>query len=424
VVSVNRYESDRPYKRSQQEMVLSREEREEMLQEWTIPHDDVIQATRDNVKAKFQRRRTVRNVRRVENLEIAFECAAKSLKRALHLRKRTPDEVNVMEEQANLEAQALDAARVGAHHDLAEPIIDDGVIGISEPDDDDDAWNKIEASNTRESMVDAEGRLPFTLDDSASAVSGMTFDSTTASVMEMERFYRELELEMFGSSNHQTLELPESEKAEQAWETCSATEDVSSSSSMPSFTSFRNNEAGRRFHSMELGVSPPMQQPTIHQQVLHTPNYQGGSLVYPPTHRMQYNPYARTSAYRGYSLRDAYRGNQSSAFDMASSMVPASRIYSGERGYEERQVSMESQINPLGSPHSVLFEREELDQCKSSTIQDDSDGPTIKNLPYSTVSTVTKWMEDPEPVTISEDQIYYDPRPELLDPAPLAPRHC
>jgi hypothetical protein len=237
--------------------------------------------------------------------------------------------------------------------------------------------------------------------------------------MEMERFYRELELEMFGSSIPQTLELPESEKSEHTRGTCSATEDVSTSSSMPSYTSFINNEAGRRFHSMELGVSPPMQQPTIHQQVQHTPNYQGGNLVYAPTHRMQYN-HARTSAYRGYSLRDAYRGNQFSAFDIASSMVPASRIYSGERGCEERQVSMESQINPLGSPHNnVLSEREERSQYKSSTIEDDSDGPTIKNLPYSTLSTVTKWMEDPdhEPITISEDQIYYDP-------TPLFTRHC
>jgi hypothetical protein len=402
VVSLYRYEHDRPYKLSQQEMVLSRKEREDMLREWTIPRVDVIQATRDNLKAKFQRRQTVRNVRRVQKLEIAFERAAKSLKRVLHLRKSTSDEANDMQEQANLAAQALDTARV-AHYDLEEPIIDDRVIGISEPKDDDDAWNEIDvaASYTRESI-----------DDSASAVSGITFDSTPSSVMEMERFYRELELEMFGS-----LELQESKRSEHTKDTCSATED----GSMPSFTSFMKNKAGRRFRSMELDVSPPMQQPTIHQQVPHTPNYQSGSLVYSPTRRMQYN-HARTSAYRGYSLRDAYyRGNQFSAFDIASSMVPASRIYSGEKGDEERQVSMESQMNPLGSPHSVLFEREERNQYKSSTIQDDSDGPTIKNLPYSTLNTVAKWTEDDEPVTISEDDIYYDPRPELLD---LATRHC
>jgi hypothetical protein len=456
VFSVNRYEHDRPYKRCQIEMVLSREEREEVLREWSIPQDDVIQATRDNLKAKFQRRQTVRNVRRVEKLEIAFEGAAKSLKRALHLRKRTSEEVDDMQERANLAAQALDAARSAAHHDFEEPVIDDGVVGTGELEDYDDAWNKIsedawnkmdvaDSSYTRESMGDADGRMPYTLDDAASAMSGITFDSTTSSVTEMERFHRELELEMFGSgpSIPQTLELPET-KSEHTSDTCSATADASSSTSMPSFTSFRNNEVGRRFHPMERGVSPPMQQP-IHQQGMHTPNYQGGntpnyqggntpnyhggntpnyqggnapnyqgrSLVHAPNQHMQYNPYVRTSAYRGYSLRDAYRGNQVSAFDTAGSRLPASRNYSGsgDRGYEERHVSMDSQINPLGSPSNVLYEREERNQHKSSTIQDHSDGPTIKHLPYSTLST----FHDHEPVTISEDQIYDDPRPELLD---------
>ncbi len=81
--------------------------------------------------------------------------------------------MNEMQDQANLAAQALDAARSAAHHDLEEPIIDNGVIGSSEPKDydDDDAWNKIsedawnkmdvaDSSYTRESTVDAEGRMP------------------------------------------------------------------------------------------------------------------------------------------------------------------------------------------------------------------------------------------------------------------------
>lgn len=392
-------------------MVLSREERFELLQEWTIPQDAVIQATRDNLKAKFQRRRTVRNASKVEKLEIAFEGAAKSLKRAFHLRKRTSDEMKDLQRQANLASQALDAARVSAYHDLSEPIVDHRVVGISEPDDDEDAWKNI-SGVASSSLFAGEA-----MDDSATAVSCITFDSATSSMMDIEEFYRDLELEMFGADDDETSSIPPhtlevhgSAKSQNTAETGLATEDVSSSSSTPSFLSFANTEV-RQFHSFEMGIpTTPQHQVTENQMPL---DYRGGSQA--QTHNVQYNPYARTSAYRGYSLRDAYRGNQCAAF--GTFMVPPSSANTGGMGYEEsREISMPNQNNAWRSAHRSPFLQHDWFNALSSS--DANEGPTITMLPYSTANTGRKWVEDHdhhEPVTISEEQ-GYDSGQGLLGP--------
>ena len=105
-VTVNHYERQRQQKQSitnypfgwhrrlvQQAMVLSRFEREQLLEEWNIPHSDIIKAIRQNVKSKFDRRQTIRNTHKgVEKLELLFEGASKTLKRKLRLRKHTSEE--------------------------------------------------------------------------------------------------------------------------------------------------------------------------------------------------------------------------------------------------------------------------------------------------------------------------------------------
>ena len=134
VLSLNSYEEARQKHRSpQQAKVLSRIERELLLQSWDVPNDVIIKANRNNIRAKFQRRQTVRNLRKVERLEIVFQGAAKALKRSLNLRRRTDDELKELQAQANLAARALEQARL---HDF---------IGDDVPDDNEDAISISEA---------------------------------------------------------------------------------------------------------------------------------------------------------------------------------------------------------------------------------------------------------------------------------------
>eukprot|EP00980_Cylindrotheca_fusiformis_P007220 scaffold1525_cov142-Cylindrotheca_fusiformis.AAC.20 len=419
VVTVNQYECDNPYRCSQEEMVLPKEERVAILQEWTVSHDEMVQATRDNLKAKFQRRRTVRNARKVEKLEAAFEGAAKTLKRALHLKKRPSDEVKDLQDEAHRASEALDAVRVAEYHDFRLPEPDDGPVGISEPGDEDDSLQKLAAasSSPRKSMSGANRSVSVSVDETATAVSGITLESTNSSEKEMEQFYRELELEMFGLENPElsasspiptTLEVPDWTKSEDTIHSAGVTEVSSSESSVPSFSSFvSSTEDERLCHYLQMGCSPTL--PQLPQQV--PPSFQDARLMYSPNHRLQYNPYTRTAAYRGYSLRDAYRNNQCSAFNMANRMVPLSDMYASEREQQKEQ-SFPS--------HNPLLPRD--DQLNVRSSGDMNDGPRIKHLPYSTAHTTeSRWVEDLDhhgPVTITEDRIYYDSGPELVYPVP------
>jgi hypothetical protein len=455
IVDIDIYEDARPRRRPQQELVLSREYREAILREWNIPHEDIIQATRNNLKAKFNRRRTVRNIRRVEKLEIVFEGAAKGLKRALHLRRRTEDELQELQEQADIAAAALKAARISdeADMDVVPSTFDDGNVSICEPEGDADLDHmKVEVSDfcqsyPIESMVYANGAAePSSLDDSASSMSGITLgNSTSTSMIEMERFYRELEVEMFGEGDSrspigQTLELPEMSKDELGSDTASATEDISVSSSPPS------DFAGERTKTLEKRREHVFQEPhnSAPQEELRAMNFyeENNPQMYSSpymqyNHQQEYNHLPQTSSFRGYSVWNAYRSQAPpSNYNMQNLMAPTSTQHNmhSTLGYSHlpAQNPISQHENPFWRQNSSTLPREILKYESNDNMppirhqplpaanytsespreipkyKSNDNMPPIRHQPFPTADYASKWMEENahNTVTISEERLH------------------
>mmetsp|Transcript_22098 Transcript_22098/g.23674 ORF Transcript_22098/g.23674 Transcript_22098/m.23674 type:complete len:614 (-) Transcript_22098:845-2686(-) len=240
--NINDYEQNQGDRLTHLDMVLSRKERENLLIEWGIPNPIIAQSIRAASKAKNQRKQTVVNRRKVFRLEKAIEVASRKLKRVLLLpRKRTDAFVEELSEQIVPNAiekdhrakdtisysRSLDEDKTIQIH-VAEPDDDiigkvdmnitlsnvasftpvetevptDGGIYISEEDDDDD-------KNIKDDNISIND--DFTL---GATTLGNNSAYTTPSLIEMENFYRELELELFGDETElpsmvgQTLEVP------------------------------------------------------------------------------------------------------------------------------------------------------------------------------------------------------------------------
>ena len=197
--------------------MLTRDDREKLLLNWGYSFDDIVSAIRSNIRVKNQRRQTVTNLGKVERLEEAFESATRKLKRMILLRRSTADEVKEMQEQADLAASALQSLKIAEDRALSE-IASGGVPTEHEPDDDQLANLNVQVAVSdfcRHSQIRSASFVHSQSDEfDGSTLDGFSFgNSMTPSVLEMERFYRELELEMFGdepppSMVGQTLELP------------------------------------------------------------------------------------------------------------------------------------------------------------------------------------------------------------------------
>ena len=82
--SIESYETLRPPRKSQFEMVLSREERREILvNDWKQTQKSIADAVRNNIRAKNQRRQTVNNLSSLQILRASAELA-ESARRKLH----------------------------------------------------------------------------------------------------------------------------------------------------------------------------------------------------------------------------------------------------------------------------------------------------------------------------------------------------
>lgn len=217
------YEVIRPNRKHQDNLVLSREEREQMLLQWGVTLNEIIEAVRSNIKTKNQRRQTVTNLGKVEKLEEAMQSVKRKVKRLFFLKKRTGQQVKQLQERADL-AASLATLRL-AEQEALEELRTSRTIAESEPsdfDDDEDDDNADELSLTldvaipesKDSPDNASTKRRVSEAGEASVLSGFTLgNSTSPSVLEMERFYRELELEMFGDQElpsmvGQTLECP------------------------------------------------------------------------------------------------------------------------------------------------------------------------------------------------------------------------
>eukprot|EP00543_Licmophora_paradoxa_P003119 CAMPEP_0202456352 /NCGR_PEP_ID=MMETSP1360-20130828/13626_1 /ASSEMBLY_ACC=CAM_ASM_000848 /TAXON_ID=515479 /ORGANISM="Licmophora paradoxa, Strain CCMP2313" /LENGTH=338 /DNA_ID=CAMNT_0049076135 /DNA_START=675 /DNA_END=1691 /DNA_ORIENTATION=+ len=108
VMSVDGYEKRRPPRKSQFEMVLPREERQEMLMdEWRISQTQIASAVRANIKAKNQRRRTVNNLGKMTKIEEISESVQRKTLRLVTLQKSASRQVKEM----NKKSEAADAQR-------------------------------------------------------------------------------------------------------------------------------------------------------------------------------------------------------------------------------------------------------------------------------------------------------------------------
>lgn len=218
VMLLDDYEGKRNHRRKL--IVLTRAEREELLLNWGIAFDDIIDSIRANIRVKNQRRQTVTNLGKVERLEEAFESATRKIKRALLLRRRTGEKVKQLQQQADVAAKNVHSppSSVSDEQQGSDTIrSDESTVKLTCTSDD-----KIEKSFlhdcrkvvTSEAMLVRAASSLSDIDDLHTSISGFSLDnSTTASFKDLEEFYRELELEMFGDMPlpnmvGETLEVP------------------------------------------------------------------------------------------------------------------------------------------------------------------------------------------------------------------------
>lgn len=216
VMPLDDYEERRPYRRKR--IVLTRPEREELLLTWGISFDDIIDSIRMNIRVKNQRRQTVTNLGKIERLEEAFESATRKIKRALLLRRRTGDMVRRLQEQAEVAKKIHSpSSSVEDEQNSDEKITEKRERTVNSEEEPD--RNQLSLPDLRKKLP-SESRLVRAtsslsdVDELHTTISGFSFgNSTSASAKEMERFYRELEMEMFGDMPlpdmvGETLEVP------------------------------------------------------------------------------------------------------------------------------------------------------------------------------------------------------------------------
>jgi hypothetical protein len=102
-IDLDYYEKERPPRRVQNEMILPRNMREDLLKfECNISRKDITDSIRQNVKVKNQRRTTVNNLDKLTIFEEAMESASRKLKRFVKREKSVHKQVKDMEEQIDL----------------------------------------------------------------------------------------------------------------------------------------------------------------------------------------------------------------------------------------------------------------------------------------------------------------------------------
>ena len=220
VSNVDDYEESRGPRKVNMEFVLDRTEREALLLEWDVDTKTIAASTRAANKAKAERKQTIINSRKLSKLEAVMELTSKKLKKALLPTRRNDFGAEKQLESTTSEGFASDLSGTG------------DTVSISSRGDSEDIKSSphhvVETDeNIMEKLINSSLDDPSTgrrdeNDDGASKDDDFTLGATTLgnssafspSVIEMEKFYKELELEMFGeeielpSMIGQTLEVP------------------------------------------------------------------------------------------------------------------------------------------------------------------------------------------------------------------------
>jgi len=117
-VPLDKFESLRAPRRSQIQMLIPRDKRQEMLvKEWNSPPHLCARAVRENMKTKSQRRRTIENLG-LEKFDTALESARRKIVRTITFQKRPSKKYDDMMVQADKAAASV--AKVVAVHDAPE----------------------------------------------------------------------------------------------------------------------------------------------------------------------------------------------------------------------------------------------------------------------------------------------------------------
>ncbi|KAG7366928.1 hypothetical protein IV203_029598 [Nitzschia inconspicua] len=228
-MDVNGYELNRGHRREQLEMVLSRHERETLLVEWDVPTHLIADGTRNAIKVKNQRKQTLVNAGKVAKLEEVIESASKRLKEAFS--KKMKSMISVPHQSADEEGIEGDKycspiIRATGNKTISSEICEaprtsvypqgssSKAIVLVEPDSDslDRMGMNVSLSNLVSDAPEGtkmacypplnqyvEDMGNFENDDDYT-LGATTFgnSSVSPSVLEMEKFYKELEMEMFG----------------------------------------------------------------------------------------------------------------------------------------------------------------------------------------------------------------------------------
>mmetsp|Transcript_14702 Transcript_14702/g.22972 ORF Transcript_14702/g.22972 Transcript_14702/m.22972 type:complete len:243 (+) Transcript_14702:110-838(+) len=104
---INHYEATKPESRSEYELVLSREVRRDMLEEWGYTGSQLAQAVRSNIQTKNQRRRTINNLGTYDKIDAVIEKTSRKFKRTFLFKKSSTKEALEMQKEADKIASTL-----------------------------------------------------------------------------------------------------------------------------------------------------------------------------------------------------------------------------------------------------------------------------------------------------------------------------
>lgn len=95
------YERIRGPRRDLYDLIMDRDDRQEMLvEDWNVTRVEIAHAVRENFKVKNQRRRSVHNSKKTQKMDLFLESARRKLKRTLLFQKKTSVRVEDMMQQA------------------------------------------------------------------------------------------------------------------------------------------------------------------------------------------------------------------------------------------------------------------------------------------------------------------------------------
>jgi len=199
---VNDYEESRGDRKFYLDTVLSRSEREHLLLEWGVNMRTMAASVRAATKTKFQRKQTVINTRKLTKLEKVIDITFRQFKKIVLTREHIDHEV---ESVATTSAENFES-------DSSAEYIKSLVTETDEESSEKLIKNVLDlADECNEDNISTANSEEFSL---GATTLGAT-STYSPSIIEIEKFYEELERELFGESDDlpsmlgQTLEVPE-----------------------------------------------------------------------------------------------------------------------------------------------------------------------------------------------------------------------